>query len=78
MVEAAPHGLIDTLLAPIAGFNDPVVYMANPIDVSLFALVTGGFLGVVNATGAINTTIERARVRLKGCEKWMIPALIPP
>ncbi|NJM83169.1 MAG: YfcC family protein [Tabrizicola sp.] len=75
-VEAAPQGLVDVLLAPIAGFYDPVEYVANAIDVSLFVLIIGGFLGVVNATGAINTGIERAMLRLKGREKWMIPAMM--
>lgn len=76
VVEAAPQGLVDVLMAPIAGFYDPVEYVANAIDVSLFVLIIGGFLGVVNATGAINTGIERAMLRLKGREKWMIPAMM--
>ena len=76
VVEAQPQGLIDVLMAPIAGFYDPVEYTANAIDVSLFVLVIGGFLGVVNATGAVNTGIARAIARLKGREKWMIPAMM--
>jgi uncharacterized ion transporter superfamily protein YfcC len=76
MVEAEPQGLVDVLMAPIAGFYDPQAYVANAIDVSLFVLMIGGFLGVVNATGAINTGIERAMARLKGREKWMIPAMM--
>lgn len=75
-VEAEPQGLIDVLLAPIAGFYDPSEYVANAIDVSLFVLVIGGFLGVVNATGAVNTGIERSIVGLKGREKWMIPVMM--
>ena len=31
---------------------------------------------MVNATGAINTGIERTMLRLKGREKWMIPAML--
>ncbi len=76
LVEAAPQGVFDVLMAPIAGFYNQASGMANAIDVSLFVLVIGGFLGVVNATGAINTGIERVMVRLKGREKWMIPALM--
>ncbi|WP_373236263.1 YfcC family protein [Cohaesibacter celericrescens] len=75
-VDAQPQGLVDVMLAPIAGFYDPSSYVANAIDVSLFVLVIGGFLGVVNATGAVNTGIERAIVNLKGREKWIIPALM--
>lgn len=76
VVEAAQQGVFDVLMAPITGFYNQSTGMANAIDVSLFVLVIGGFLGVVNATGAINTGIERVMLRLKGREKWMIPALM--
>lgn len=75
-VDSAPQGIIDALIAPIAGFYDPVSYSANAIDVSLFVLVIGGFLGVVNGTGAVTRGIEAAMVRMKGREKWMIPFLM--
>ncbi len=75
-VDAAPQGLMAVLLAPIAGFYDPVEYVARAIDVSLFVLVIGGFLGVVTVTGAINAGIERAMARLQGREKWMIPIMM--
>ena len=76
VVEASQQGVFDVLMAPITGFYNQSTGMANAIDVSLFVLVIGGFLGVVNATGAINTGIERVMLRLKGREKWMIPALM--
>lgn len=76
VVEPAQQGVFDVLLAPITGFYNQSTGMANAIDVSLFVLVIGGFLGVVNATGAINTGIERVMLGLKGREKWMIPALM--
>lgn len=75
-VEAAPQGVFDVLLAPIAGFYDPVSYTANAIDVSLFVLIVGGFLGVVTATGAINTGVAQAMRKLEGREKWMIPIMM--
>lgn len=75
-VEAAPQGLLDVLMAPIAGFYDPSSYSANAIDVSLFVLIVGGFLGVVTATGAINTGVAQAMRRLEGREKWMIPVMM--
>ncbi|GFE65492.1 YfcC family protein [Litoreibacter roseus] len=75
-VDAAPQTLIDVLIAPIAGFYDPASYEANAIDVSLFVLIVGGFLGVVTATGAINTGIAQAMRRLEGREKWMIPIMM--
>jgi uncharacterized ion transporter superfamily protein YfcC len=75
-VEANPQGVFDVILAPIAGFYDPGSYTANAIDVALFVLMIGGFIGVVTATGAIDAGIKRAMVRLKGREKWMIPILM--
>ncbi len=75
-VEANPQGLIDILLAPTAGFYDPDSYAANAIDVALFVLFLGGFLGVVNATGAIDTGIRAAMRKLKNREIWMIPILM--
>ncbi len=74
--EANPQGVFDVILAPIAGFYNPDSYAANAIDVSLFVLIIGGFIGVVTATGAIDAGIGRAMVRLKGRENWMIPFLM--
>lgn len=75
-VEANPQGFFDVMLAPTAGFYDPDSYAANAIDVALFVLFLGGFLGVMNATGAIDTGIRSAMRRLKGHEIWMIPILM--
>lgn len=76
VVDPNPQGFIDILLAPTAGFYDPDSYVANAIDVSLFVLFLGGFLGVVNATGSIDTGIKAAMRKLKGREVWMIPILM--
>ena len=75
-VAPTQQGVVDVLMAPISGFYNQSSGMANAIDVSLFVLIIGGFLGVVNATGAINTGIERVMQRMKGREKWMIPVLM--
>ena len=75
-VEANPQGFTDVLRAPIAGFFDPGSYEANAIDVALFVIVIGGFLGVVTKTGAIDAGIGRAMTALRGREKWMIPILM--
>ncbi|MBQ0744099.1 MAG: YfcC family protein [Pseudomonas sp.] len=75
-VEANPQGFVDVMLAPTAGFYDPDSYAANAIDVALFVLFLGGFLGVMNATGAIDTGIRSAMRHLKGHEIWMIPILM--
>ena len=71
-----PQGIFDVILAPIAGFYDPESYQANAIDVALFVLVIGGFIGVVTSTGAIDAGITRAMIALRGREKWMIPVLM--
>ena len=75
-VESNPQNLIDVLLAPISGFYDPDSYAANAIDVALFVLMLGGFLGVVNATGSINTGIRQSMRAMEGREIWMIPILM--
>lgn len=75
-VEAAPQSLFDVFLAPVNGFYSQAAGTANAIDVSLFVLIIGGFLGVVNSTGAINAGIARAMNALRGREKWMIPIMM--
>lgn len=74
--DGNPQGVIDVLLAPIDGFYNHETYEAGAIDVSLFILIIGGFLGLVNATGAIDAGIERVTTRLKGREELMIPILM--
>nr|WP_127755340.1 YfcC family protein [Devosia sp. 1566] len=75
-VPPNPQGFLDAMLAPVAGFYNPDSYAANAIDVALFVLFLGGFLGVVNATGAIDTGIRAAMTKLQGHEIWMIPILM--
>ncbi len=75
-VENNPQGIVDIFLAPIDGLYDHNTYEAGAIDVSLFILVIGGFLGLVTKTGAIDAGIERVTARLKGKEEWMIPILM--
>lgn len=76
LTEPNPQGIFDVLMAPVAGFYDPDSYAANAIDVALFVLFIGGFLGVVNATGAIDAGIKAAMTHLKGREIWMIPIMM--
>ena len=79
--------LIDSLTAPINGlygienakgnisyYNSGVLFGA--IDVALFIIVIGGFLGVTMRTGAIQTGIGALVNRLRGRERWMIPILM--
>ena len=75
-VDPNPQGFVDIMLAPTAGFYDPDSYVANAIDVALFVIFLGGFLGVMNATGAIDTGMRSAMRHLEGHEIWMIPILM--
>src|SRR5262245_44771618 len=87
-VEANPQRIIvDSLMAPINGLygiegEDGSIDVWNSgelfgaIDVALFILVIGGFLGVTMKTGAIQTGISSIVERFKGREQWMIPILM--
>jgi uncharacterized ion transporter superfamily protein YfcC len=87
-VESHPARiLVDSLTAPINGlygiedakgninyYNSGTLFGA--IDVALFIIVIGGFLGVTMQTGAIQAGISRLVRRLRGKERWMIPLLM--
>ncbi len=75
-VESNPQSLGDVFLAPINGFYDIESGEARAIDVALFVIIIGGFLGVINRTGAIDIGIKRIMVVMTGREKWMIPILM--
>ena len=79
--------LVDSLTAPINGlygiedaagninyYNSGTLFGA--IDIALFILVIGGFLGVTMKTGAIQAGIGSLVERMKGRERWLIPALM--
>ena len=61
--------LSDVLMSPILGFEDAV-------DVSIFIMVLGGFLAVINKTGALETGIKALVQKLKGRELLLIPILM--
>ncbi len=46
------------------------------IDVAMFVLIIGGFLGVTMKTGAVNSGIAWVVSILKGKEKWLFPILM--
>jgi uncharacterized ion transporter superfamily protein YfcC len=87
-VEASPQRiLVDSLTAPINGlygiedakgnisyYNEGFLFGA--IDVALFIIVIGGFLGITMRTGAIQAGIGKLVLRLRGRERWMIPILM--
>ena len=80
--------VVDSLKAPINGLygiEDPEtknvdVYnsgtLFGAIDVALFILVIGGFIGITMKTGAIQAGIAKLVGKLKGRERWMIPILM--
>ena len=87
-VDSQPARILtDSLTAPINGlygieddkgnisyYNSGALFGA--IDVALFIIVIGGFLGVTMRTGAIQSGIGRLVTRLRGRERWMIPILM--
>ena len=88
-VESTPSRIIvDSLEAPINGLygiEDPATgnvdvfnsgELFGAIDVALFILVIGGFIGITMKTGAIQAGIALLVARLRGHERWMIPILM--
>lgn len=59
----------NVVMAPILGFIEA-------IDVSLFVLVLGGFLGVINKTGVLYKGIASVVKKLNGKELLLIPILM--
>jgi uncharacterized ion transporter superfamily protein YfcC len=88
-VDSSPQRIIvDSLNAPINGLygiEDPATGNVGPfnsgelfgaIDVALFILVIGGFIGITMKTGAIQAGIALLVKRLHGHERWLIPLLM--
>lgn len=67
--ESNPQGIYDILAAPVEGFF-------NAVDIALFVLVIGGFVGIVLKTGAIDAAIGAVIKKLKGKEIMLIPILM--
>jgi uncharacterized ion transporter superfamily protein YfcC len=86
-VEAKPARiLVDSLTAPINGlygiedakgninyYNSGTLFGA--IDIAVFIIVIGGFLGITMKTGAIQAGIGTLVQRMAGRERLLIPAL---
>lgn len=66
-VQSQPHyqGVKSVLFAPIKGIYDT-------IDIILFVLVLGGFIGVFNSSGALNMGVGYLAHKLKGREGVLI------
>ena len=68
-VAPSPQGVGAVLQAAFSGFYDAV-------DVCLFIIMVGGFLGVVMKTGAVDAGVGAVIRALGGREKWLIPILM--
>ena len=63
------QGVWDAFISPIKG-------MSEKLDVIVFVLILGGFLGVVMKTGALDAALGSLLKKMKGREKWLIPILM--
>ena len=74
--------LVTHLITGVKGASLPEVVMAIPrgfldaIDVCLFILILGGFLGMVSKTGALDAGIASVVQRFRGREMVLIPILM--
>lgn len=67
--ESSPQGLMAIIYAPIKGIYDSM-------DIILFVLIIGGFIGVFTLSGAFDQGISYLALKLKGNEKWLIIILM--
>lgn len=67
--DVTPAKISDFVMAPMNG-------LSNAIDISIFVLIIGGFLGVVTKTGALDAGIGTIVKKLKGREMYLIPVLM--
>lgn len=68
-IPSNPQGIGAVLKASFSGFYDAV-------DVCIFVLMVGGFLGIVMKTGAVDAGVSRIIHRLNGKEQLLIPILM--
>lgn len=65
VLESNPQGFTAFIQSPLKGIMEA-------IDVILFVLIIGGFIGIVNHTGAFDAGVARLASRLRGRETWLI------
>lgn len=63
------QGLWDIAISPIKG-------MADKLDIIVFILILGGFLGIVMKSGALDAGLGKLLRKMRGREKWLIPILM--
>lgn len=64
-LSSNPQGIKELFQSPING-------MYEGVDIIIFILIIGGFIGVVNHTGAFDSGIAHLAKTLDGKEKWLI------
>ncbi len=74
-VDSQPQGIWDIFISPIKGMLGTET-TPGAIEISLFILILGGFLGVVTKTGALDAGIASIVKNYKGKEKKLIPILM--
>ncbi len=70
------QGFWEVVKAPIEGTLRSEGATQGAIDVMLFVLILGGFLGIVMKTGALDALFGSIIKKLKGKEIWIIPILM--
>ncbi len=68
-VDKNGQGFWQVVMSPVDGFYDAV-------DIALFILVIGGFIGIVMQTGALDAGIAKLLNVFKGNEQILIPILM--
>lgn len=68
-VTPNPQGIREVFESPMKGVYDSM-------QIILFVLIIGGFIGVINSTGAFDSGIQHLAAKLKGNEKWMIVMVV--
>ena len=82
ITTAMDEGGVDSALKTIDESESQYISVWNEgtvkgaIDVSLFVLIVGGFLGVITKTGALDAGVGALVKKLKGKEIYLIPVLM--
>ncbi len=74
-VKQNPQGLFEVLKAPINGFLGTKA-TSGAVEISLFILIIGGFLGVITKTGAMDAGIALTVRKCDGDATKLIPLLM--
>jgi uncharacterized ion transporter superfamily protein YfcC len=64
-IDPKPQGFLEFVKSPLQGVIDS-------IDVILFVLILGGFIGIVHYSGAFDAGVSRLAISLRGREKLLI------